>query len=814
MSIHPRLDQPYPPVSSLAAAAMGVVAAFLTLAGWAWDLPRLTDWWGLGISMLPNAGVGILLASLGLAATALERRVLAAALAAAAAALGTAVLMEHGFGLDLGIDRVLLARTWGQNAAASPGRIGVPASISLLMLGTSLLILLRGNPRSKRLAAGLAALVMAVTLLSLVGYLFRADHLYALPRLTTIASQTAMSLFVLAFGVLRLPALASVARWRAGSAAADLWRRSLPAIVAIPLALGWLSVRATQAESFDIGFGMAVVVLAVVILFAILLWLALGSLDAYERRLQANADRLRASEERMQLAMSIANAATWDADLVAGQVHWSASHFTLLGYVPTADGLATEGMWISALHPDEAEAVQAAWQTAQSNLSTFNLEHRFINQATRAELWVKAAGRIFRDDDGKPVRCVGVFFDTTEQKVAELASERLATELQESNRNKDVFLATLAHELRNPLAPMVSGLDVLDRANGDRYIVEQVATSLRRQVKQVTRLVEDLLDASRITRNKLELRLQPMELATLLQQAVEMVQPLAAKHRLNLDLQLPDAPLLVQGDSARLLQVFGNLLTNACKFSRPGGQVSLCGVLGDGTVEVTVRDHGAGIAPEALPRIFDMFYQAEHAVERTKGGMGIGLTLAQQLVELHGGQILATSAGLDRGAEFTVRLPMLAGTDAGPVSPAGAADLSRLRGRRALLVDDNPDIVESMFALLDLLGTTSQVAYEGLGAVQLAASQHFELILLDIGMPGISGYETCRRIRAGGASQNATIIAVSGWGKPSDAEEARAAGFDGHLVKPVDIESIAALLDRLEPKLPGDRHVDPFQSKA
>lgn len=905
-------DPQQPRAASLTAAALGVLAALVTLIGWASNLPRLTDWWGLGISMLPNTAIGVLLVSSALAASAYGKPRVGAGLAAAAAALGLAVLSEHAFGLNLGIDRLVLPRPWGQTAAALPGRIGVPASVSLLLLGSSLLLVGRG--RRKRVAAALAGLVLAVTLLSIVGYLFQADQLYASPWLTTIALQTAVILSLLAIGVLRLPALAAVARWRRDSAAAVLLRRTMPAIVALPLALGWLSVRAERAGTFDSGFAMALVVISLIVLFVVLLWLALLSVDAYEKRLKANterleavmasiedgfqvidaqwryayfnaamrktlhlqgldpeallgrnvfevfpgfratpaaellmrsmaeritvayqdffapwqrwldvqasptadggitllsrdvtaarlhADQLRVSEERMQLAMAIADAATWDADLVTGELHWSKSHFVMLGYAAADDGLASGQMWKRALHPEDADRVQAAWDVAQRDRAGFQSEHRFINQSTGAELWVKAAGRIFCNEADVPVRSVGVLFDITEQKRAELVTTGLTQDLQEANRNKDVFLATLAHELRNPLAPMVSGLDVLDRANGNPPIVEQVTASMRRQVKLMTRLVEDLLDASRITRNTLELRLEVVDLVSSTQQAMEVIAPMVKAQGLSVEVRLPRAPVHVRGDAARVLQAFGNLLTNACKFSRPEGALQVVVQTRDQMAEFSVRDDGTGIAADALPRIFDMFFQVENSSGLPKSGLGIGLSLTKQLVELHGGTITAASEGLGRGAEFTIQLPLLTDTSSVRTTTKRGLDLPQLRGRQALVVDDNPDVVQNMVAILRLLGATPQAAFDGLTAVQLAHRQPFELILLDIGMPGISGLDTCRRIRAEGASRKATIIAVSGWGKPDDVVQALAAGFDSHLVKPVEIESIAALVELLQSK--------------
>jgi signal transduction histidine kinase/ActR/RegA family two-component response regulator len=408
---------------------------------------------------------------------------------------------------------------------------------------------------------------------------------------------------------------------------------------------------------------------------------------------------------------------------------------------------------------------------------------------------------------------VGTFVDAFNAMVAEVGQR--ATELEASNRalqqeteerrqaevalrhadqRKDEFLATLAHELRNPLAPMVNAMKILELPAADPAIVNQTHGMIRRQLAQLVRLVDDLLDVSRVTSGKLVVRKQSAELAGIVTSAVETARPLLDQRRQTLTVDLPRQSVRLQGDPVRLAQVFANLLNNAAKYSEPGRSIALTAEVKDGSAIVRVADQGAGIAPEALTAIFEMFTQVEPS-STTQSGLGVGLALARRLVELHGGTIVAESPGVGRGSVFTVTLPVDT-TPATEPEPARASPPSRRR--RVLLVDDNVDFVASMSMLLTRLGHDVRVAHDAAAALAIARDLRPDIGFLDLGLPGVSGYELATQLHAQNGST--VLVAVSGWGQPRDRERSRAAGFALHLVKPVELKAIEAAIATLTPE--------------
>jgi signal transduction histidine kinase len=374
--------------------------------------------------------------------------------------------------------------------------------------------------------------------------------------------------------------------------------------------------------------------------------------------------------------------------------------------------------------------------------------------------------------------------------MAELA--RQAEALREADRRKDEFLAMLAHELRNPLAPIRNGLQVLRMADEDRELIERTWGLLDRQVGHLGRLVDDLLDVSRITRGKVELRMEPTELGPVLTAAVETARPLIDAKRHHLTVTQPGRPVRVSADAVRLTQVVGNLLNNAAKYSEEGATIALSLAVEGPEAVVRVRDTGVGIAPEMLPRVFDLFTQIDRTLDRAQGGLGIGLTLVKSLVEMHGGTVEVAS-GIGTGSEFTVRLALLSGAGA----PVGAAAPERPTARRrVLVVDDNHDAGDSLGDLLELSGHEVRVTRSGPQALEVAREFRPDVGLLDIGLPGMSGYELAGRLRAEGYGSVMLLIALTGYGQDEDRRRTHEAGFDHHLTKPADLRQLADLLAR------------------
>ena len=383
---------------------------------------------------------------------------------------------------------------------------------------------------------------------------------------------------------------------------------------------------------------------------------------------------------------------------------------------------------------------------------------------------------------------------------AEEALRQSQNLLREADRRKDEFLAILAHELRNPLAPIRNSLEVLRRADGNSLLREKARAMMERQLRQMVRLVDDLLDVSRITRNKLELRKERVELAAAVQSAVETSAPLFQESGHELSVSLPPEPVPLHADPTRLAQVLSNLLNNAAKYTEPGGRVWLTAERRGGEVVVSIRDTGIGIPAAMLPRIFEMFTQVDASLERTHGGLGIGLTLVRRLVELHGGTIQAASAGPGQGSEFTVRLPVLEEPprDQAPQPAAARSAVAAAAARRRILVvDDNEDAAESLCLLLTLSGNDVHCAHDGLEAVELAVELRPDIVLLDVGLPKLNGYDAARRIREH-LGDGVVLIAVTGWGQEEDKRQAREAGFDLHQVKPLDPTLLQELLASLE----------------
>ena len=401
-----------------------------------------------------------------------------------------------------------------------------------------------------------------------------------------------------------------------------------------------------------------------------------------------------------------------------------------------------------------------------------------------------------KDGNGQITGINMVVEEITERKWLEDELKQHAKTLEEADRRKDEFIAMLAHELRNPLAPIRSAVEMLGLCDPSDPDFDWGRSVIDQQVKHLARLLDDLLDLSRITGSKLELKKERLLLADVVNAALEASRPIIDQRNHNVSVTAPLEPIWLYGDTVRLTQVFTNLVNNAAKYTTPGGRIGVSAEKNDGDVVVRVVDNGMGISAAQLPYIFDMFYQADRSYEQAYGGLGIGLTLVKRLVEMHGGTVEAHSAGVDQGSEFIVRLPFI-------VEPAQATkdktgpDLKSSVRRRILVVDDYPNAAESLARWLRRLDHEVEVAFDGLEGIEAAEKFRPEIILLDIGMPKLNGYETAERIRQQPWSKQMVLIALTGWGQEGDRERSREAGFDLHLVKPVDYARLAAFLAQM-----------------
>ena len=371
--------------------------------------------------------------------------------------------------------------------------------------------------------------------------------------------------------------------------------------------------------------------------------------------------------------------------------------------------------------------------------------------------------------------------------------ERTAEVLKQADRRKDEFLAVLAHELRNPLAPIRNSLQILRMTTGADPTAERVCEMMERQVNHMVRLVDDLMEVSRITRGLIELRRAETDLATVIRTAVETSRPLIEAGEHQLAIFLPPERIPLFGDEVRLGQIFANLLNNAAKYTDPGGQIWLTARRDGPEAVVSIRDNGIGLASQTLPVVFDMFMQADRSTHRAQGGLGIGLTLVKTLVELHGGSVSVHSNGPNQGSEFTVRLPLAAGEQRRPDKPGTSERLAGAQ-RRILVVDDNKDAAVSLGMLLKVLGMDVKTVNDGPAALTTLEGFRPDVVLLDLGMPGMDGFEVARRIREHHEYDDLTLVALTGWGQPEDRERTHAAGFNHHLVKPADISALRSLL--------------------
>ena len=506
---------------------------------------------------------------------------------------------------------------------------------------------------------------------------------------------------------------------------------------------------------------------------------------------------LREAEQRFRnLADNIPQLA-WIADAATdGEVHWfNQNWYDYTG--TTLDQMRGSG-WHAVHHPEHAERVIRKF--SRHVREGLDWEDTFpLRGKDGGFRWFLSRMKVIRDESGKAIWLFGTNTDVTEQRQMADELRQNAADMSEADCRKNEFLAMLAHELRNPLAPIRNALQIIRMNDRSAEAMQLASEMMERQVGQMVRLVDDLLDVSRISRGKIELRRARIELASVIHHVVEACRPSMESNKHELTVTLPPEPIYLNADPTRLAQVVGNLLTNACKFTDQGGRIGLSLAQEGEQAVVRVQDNGVGIAPDQLSRVFDMFTQIDTSMERSVGGLGIGLTLVQTLVELHGGSVEVHSPGVAKGSEFVVRLPVMVGAAEPPSPPPTASEPALPTARRILVVDDNRDSAATLAMLLEMTGNETQTAHDGLEAVEAADTFRPDVVLLDIGLPKMNGFDAARKIREQPWGKDMVLVALTGWGQEEDRKKSKEAGFNGHMVKPVSHAALTKLLAELLP---------------
>jgi PAS domain S-box-containing protein len=513
--------------------------------------------------------------------------------------------------------------------------------------------------------------------------------------------------------------------------------------------------------------------------------------EARERadRLKAQ-EALRESEERFRLLVeSTQDYAIISLDPDGRVASWNPGAERTLGYT-TEEILGRS--FETFFTPEDVTAGKPARELSQAAETGRAADENWLMRKDGARFWASGVTTSLRDPSGKLRGFAKILRDLSERKWLEEALRFRAEQLAEADRRKDAFLAMLGHELRNPLAPIRNAAEMMRRRQLADPMLQWIHGVIERQAEHLARLVDDLLDIGRINQDKITLRRQPVALSVIVRQAIETTRPQIEERRHLLATDLPEEPVWVDADPTRLTQVLANLLNNAAKYTDPGGRIMLHAEREEGgTVAISVRDTGSGISADLLPRVFEPFIQADTTLERTQGGLGIGLTLVRRLTELHGGRVEVHSEGPGMGSEFVVHLPTVAAPVVEP--PDAQKQAPGPTSRRVLVVDDNADAARSLASVLEMLGHQIRTVFDGAAAVAAVQEERPEVVILDIGLPKMDGYEVARRIRSVPGGKDMMLIALTGYGQSEDKRRAQEAGFDDHLVKPVD----PGILERL-----------------
>jgi PAS domain S-box-containing protein len=804
------------------AAVCVMLLGTLVLLGWAFAIDSLKQVYG-GITMKPNAAVCLLLVAASVWALShggrSKYKAFGEICALAAVLIGLATLCEHVTGADLHIDQLLFTESPGALATTSPGRMGITSSSCFTLFGVALLLLFRR--RFISFAQTLSLIGGFWALLAVIGYAYQAEALFGIARYTGIALHTAIALFVLCLSILAVCLDEGFFSILCDESAGGIMARRL-AIVAIvvPFIVGWLRLRGQRAGYFDLGFGTALVVSVIILIFLLAIWRVALKLEDLDRQRQHTEELIRDERQKAEQAQI----------LLAGIVE--SSQDAIIS--KTLDGIIDS--WNEAAERlFEYTAAEAIGKPVALIIppDRMNEERMILSRLRRGEriehfetVRVSKTGKLIdisltvspiRDRHDKVIGASKIARDITDRRAVEqerdrlLAQERsLRADAERAARLKDEFLATVSHELRTPLNAILGWSTMLGRGSLDKVTGARAIEAIERNAKSQAQLIEDLLDVSRIIAGNLRLDLKTTDLTSVLKRAMDAVQPAADAKEIQLQMVIDPVADQVKGDAARLQQVVWNLLSNSIKFTPAGGRVTVKIDRVDSMSQMAVVDSGEGISADFLPFVFDRFKQADGSSTRKHGGLGLGLAIARHLTEMHGGTISAESPGRDLGATFTIRLPLAIasaissvftvdsgnGPSPGRVVCTSAVNIPNLQGIRILAVDDEADTRDMLRVVLERFGANVITAASAQDALDVLLTFKPHVIVSDIGMPEEDGYALIRKIRALPAELGGDVpaIALTGYVRVEERMRALAAGYQMFVPKPVEVGELSEVI--------------------
>ena len=825
---------------------------FVALLGWIFNVEILKRVHPALVTMKANTAVCLMLIAVSVllvrdSSTSTIKRRIAQVCAAIVAIVGLTTLSQHLFSWDLGIDQLLFKESWQEAGQSFPGRMGVAASLNFFFLGVAMSFIDARSRRWFRLSNISVLIVGAITLLVFLNYFYGIEQSERLGLYFTIALHTVVAfLSICAAILLSRPERGVVSTLLGHSPGTVVARRMWPALLLIIL-LGWIRTIGRNEGWFGKGFGTALFVLAILLLFTALIWWTAGSLNRTDRERRLADLAMRQSEARLTVLVRVSelirtlhdpNELSYAVAKTVGThlnvrrclfndtdverdleiIHRDycdgaesvAGEHRISDYSSITTGEMKQGITVvnadSKIDSRTAADYQRCYETTGERAYVavpLMREGRWV-----ASLWVSDdKPRQWSKEELSLLQTVAERTWTAIEKLrAETEREQLLQREQEArdaaekaNQLKDEFLATLSHELRNPLNVILGYSELLLRLPEIEQSprLAKMGEALRRNAQSQSQLINDLLDLSRLQRGKISLNQEPVSLPAIIDNAVETVRADATAKGINIHLHVGDQLLLVDGDRLRLQQIAWNLFNNAVKFTPARGGIEIGLGSENGNAILVVKDTGQGIDPAFLPHVFEMFRQADGSNRRRHGGLGIGLALVKQLVQLHGGTITAESDGPNKGSRFTVRLPLMRETESIAVSSSGTVALDLLARTSFLIVDDSEDSIAMLEELLKVSGGSVTTATNGADALRIVEENEFDVILSDISMPEMDGFEFLQRLRKIDGREHVPVIAITGFGRTGDIERARAAGFYSHLTKPLNLQILTEVLQQL-----------------